>query len=213
MDNALFEKILYDLKKMNYTGMIGPFVNNEPLLDKRMPTFIRMIRDIVPSAKSYLFTNGDLLDMPLLSELFTSGLNHIIISVHTMERISDFREMADRFGNERVVIYDVFNLDKTKSFHNRGGSIKSPIVGQIKIEGGCFLPFHQIVINPDGDVFLCCCDFYYDVIIDNVRNKDLREIIYHNDKLNMIRKHLRKTRKGLKLCKDCSAPTSFEKVY
>lgn len=210
MDKALFEKIIYDLRRMNYSEMIGLFVNNEPLLDTRIPAFIKIIRDVVPSAKSYLFTNGDLLDMSLLTELFNSGLHHIIISVHTMERISEFQEMVNRFGNDRVVIYDVFNLDKTRNFHNRGGSIKSPIVSQKRVEGGCFLPFRQIVINPSGDVFLCCCDFYYDVTFDNVKDRDLEEIIYHNKKLNIIRERLMTTRKGLKLCEKCSAPSSFK---
>ncbi|MCK7495046.1 MAG: radical SAM protein [Comamonadaceae bacterium] len=70
MDREVFEKILSDLRAAGYDGLIGPFVNNEPLMDKRMASFIGMITRELPSARSYLFTNGDLLDRERLHGLF-----------------------------------------------------------------------------------------------------------------------------------------------
>lgn len=207
MDQEVFEKILYDLRAINYSKLIGPFVNNEPLMDKRIDSFIRMISHILPSASSYLFSNGDLLDKERLHGLFDAGLQKVIISVHSGERVSFYREMLEYFGGKRVAIYDVLNLNKEKSFHNRGGSITSEIVNQDKSEGSCVLPFRQVIVNPDGDICLCCCDFYYEAVFGNVKNSSLVDIFMNNEKLNEIREHLcKKSRKGLVLCENCSVP-------
>jgi len=208
MSEDVFEKILLDLKAIDYSGLIGPFVNNEPLLDKRITYFIKRISIVLPKAGSYLFTNGDLLDMALLRSLFEAGLRKIFISAHSDGRTGDFIEMLRHFGEKRVSLMKFTEVDKTEAFHNRGGSIKSDIVKQTLFpDEGCCLPFRQIVINPDGAVFLCCCDFYYDEAFDTVIRRSAVDIFLKNKKLNEIRERLaRKTRRGLALCEHCSVP-------
>jgi len=208
MERRIFEKILYDLKAVNYSGLIGPFANNEPLMDRRMVSFIRMIRDILPSAQSYLFTNGDLLEKDILQKLFDAGLRRIFISVHSGERFEHFLQMVEIFGQGRITLTSTFEMDKKRAFHNRGGSIRSEIVDQTDFsDQGCCLPFRQAVINPDGDLYLCCCDFYYDVVFDNVKDRSLVDIFLNNRQLNAIREQLSlNSRKGLTLCEGCSVP-------
>lgn len=210
MDREVFEKIISDLRAAGYDGLIGPFVNNEPLMDKRMTSFIGMITRELPSARSYLFTNGDLLDRERLHGLFEAGLHKIFISVHSSERSALFNEFVTTFGADRIALLSVHGYDKTVMFHNRGGSIGSGIVNQsLSNDAGCVLPFRQMVINPDGDVCLCCCDFYYDERFGNVRDASAVDIFLGSKRLGAIRKRLQEgTRKGLKLCERCSVPSA-----
>lgn len=204
----VFEKILCDLKSVAYSGLIGPFVNNEPLMDSRMVLFVGMISSLLPSAQSYLYSNGDLAELGLLRSLFDAGLRKMIISVHSPERISDFEEFLRRFGSDRISLFHVYDFDRKNSFHNRGGSIGTDTVNQRRFQGqGCVLPFRQAVINPEGTVYLCCCDFYYDVTFGNVKSSSLADIFSNDGRLNEIRDHLmQKGRKGLSLCQECSVP-------
>lgn len=119
MPTEIFEKILYDLKEIHYSGFIGPFVNNEPLMDKRMTSFVKMISNVLPAAKSYLFSNGDLLDQTILRGLLDAGLHRLFVSVHSRECFERLSELASRFGREKVTPLNFFDADKTKSFHNR----------------------------------------------------------------------------------------------
>ncbi|MBA4372464.1 MAG: hypothetical protein C0402_06335 [Thermodesulfovibrio sp.] len=208
MEEDVFEKILLDLKAIQYSGLISPFVNNEPLMDKRIVSFIRRISIVLPEAESYLFTNGDLLEMGILGNLFDAGLRKLFISAHSEERMGEFLEMARYFGDSRVSLTTFYDFDKQRSFHNRGGSVTSDIVNQTtKTSEGCCLPSRQMVINPDGDVYLCCCDFYYDVVFGNVRNASAVDIFLRNTRLEEIRNSLEgKGRSGLTLCENCSVP-------
>lgn len=204
----VFEKILCDLKSISYSGLIGPFVNNEPLMDSRMVSFVRMISSALPSARSYLYSNGDLADTNLLKNLFDAGLQKMIISVHSPERMPDIEGFLRHFGSEKISLFRVFDFDTKNSFHNRGGSIKTDIVNQQRFpDQGCVLPFRQAVINPEGTVYLCCCDFYHDVTFGSVKDSSLVNIFLNNENLNNIRAHLtRKGRSGLPLCEQCSVP-------
>lgn len=209
MDEEVFDKILLDLKAIRYSGLIGPFVNNEPLMDRRIVSFIRRISMVLPDAGSYLFTNGDLLDIGILGSLFDAGLHKIFISAHSPERLDDLAVMRGHFGEKRVSLSTFFDYDKARYFHNRGGSIDSGLVNQTRRpDEGCCLPFRQMVINPDGDVCLCCCDFYYDVVFGNVKDAPAPDIFLYNGRLQEVRKMLVETgRKGLRLCEDCSTPS------
>jgi MoaA/NifB/PqqE/SkfB family radical SAM enzyme len=206
MPDDTFDKIIDDLAAIKYSNLLGLFNNNEPLLDKRLIGFIQQASARVPKATIYIFSNGELLDQELLSKLFDSGLRYIYLSIHDQNQYPKARCLHQHFGDDRIYIGLEFSENKPASFHNRGGNLTTGDVNQIsRFDMGCELPFGQAVINPDGDMVLCCCDFYYDVPVGNVRDRPLPDIFYHSEKLNEIRTRLRAgTRHGLVLCEKCS---------
>jgi MoaA/NifB/PqqE/SkfB family radical SAM enzyme len=69
----LIEKVAENLKALNFRGRISPFGINEPLMDRRMPDIIRLLRSSCPEAMITLVSNGDLLTLEILRNLFAAG--------------------------------------------------------------------------------------------------------------------------------------------
>jgi len=214
MEAKMFRKIISDLKKINYQNLIGLFVNNEPLLDKRIFYFLKVTKKTLLHAKTYLFSNGDLLDEKNIKKLFRSGLDKLFISLHDDSRLKEVETIVGKLKKNKVIIKKEYEINKQKYFHNRGGSITARTVSQKRhLNKGCLLPFRQMVINPEGNVYLCCCDFYYDVVFGNAKDMSVVDTFYKNPKLNRIRKQLiLNNRKGLKLCEQCSFSGSQDKL-
>jgi len=68
-------KIIDQLANLNYTGSIGYYINNEPLLDKRIVSFLAYLNSKNLNLKSVrIQTNGILLTKELGVSLFENGL-------------------------------------------------------------------------------------------------------------------------------------------
>ena len=85
MDESLFDKILRELKDINFSGGVSPFIINEPLLDKRLESFVGKLRSKLPNVFIIIETNGDLLDKVRFNSLLSSGLNTITINCYDNE--------------------------------------------------------------------------------------------------------------------------------
>jgi hypothetical protein len=205
MEEAIFEKCLADLAQIGYAEAISLFANNEPLLDPRLFDFLRRTAEVLPRAKSFLFTNGDLLDADVIRRLFANGLRKLCISRYEEDRREEMEHFVDYFGRERVTLQVTSEAEVSAAFHNFGGNVKHPGVNQHPVtQHGCRLPFTKTVVNTDGFLCLCCLDCYSDVAFENVMDKPLPKIFTENRKLNEIRATLKTSRTGLHLCETCS---------
>lgn len=205
MSIETFKKIIDDLAEFNYANLIYLYDINEPLLDKRMPDFIRMVSEKLPKAKIYIFSNGDLADVEIVRTYFENGLSHFVFSLHDHSNEKKIRQIIEEIGSDKFTIADMTIL-KTEEFMNRGGSIKSDKIAsqETYIDSGCWLPFRQTLINPDGD-FRLCCSIRDEVLFGNVHECNIMDYFYNNEKLNEYRGCLsRGDRHELFPCKDCS---------
>lgn len=97
MKHDLFEKIITELKVLNYSDRIGLFSNNEPFLDKRIIYFVKYAREYLPHAYLYLYTNGSLLTLQKHSEIM-QYLDYIVIDNY------------DDIGELQPEIYNIIKL-------------------------------------------------------------------------------------------------------
>ena len=74
------------------------------MLDKNIYNLIFLIKKYLPECNVEMVTNGDVLNLKRLKELFTRGLNTILISVY------DSKEDADKFQE----LCEEANLDKSQ---------------------------------------------------------------------------------------------------
>ncbi|MFH1830362.1 MAG: radical SAM/SPASM domain-containing protein [Pseudomonadota bacterium] len=80
MDEGLFKKII-DEAVDRRPSKIKPYLMNEPLVDKRLPAFIKYIDERRHSSTVIeIYTNGALLDERMSEELIESGLDRLIVS-------------------------------------------------------------------------------------------------------------------------------------
>ena len=75
MPEKTIMKIANELGMVKYSGLLGLFSNNEPLIDKRIVKICASFREKVPLAHIYLYTNGILLNYQLYIKLFKAGLD------------------------------------------------------------------------------------------------------------------------------------------
>ena len=211
MPMSTVERIIANLKDLDYRGRVSWFWINEPLMDKRIYDVLRLTREGLPKAFLSLVTNGDILTEDIYRKLRDSGLDALGVSIYddvVFEKISKMRT------GPRLVAID----QREVSFENRGGNVKrNPADFQearIRVVGeSCARPFEMMVVNAKGKVALCCADLYTDVEMGDVKEHRL-EAIWQNARFRRYRAALHKAgRKGLALCDDCSHDGGASRLY
>ncbi len=88
MDNATFERIVEESVRNN-VKVLSPYLQNDPLVDKNLHErveIIRSIRGVKPFPKTKIITNGGLLTEERAENLIKAGLEHIVFSVHGVDK-------------------------------------------------------------------------------------------------------------------------------
>lgn len=223
MDEKIFKKIVDELAEIEYAGMIRPVFYGEPLLDSRFPEWIRYIRKKLPKADIIIFTNGDLLTLDLYQRLIKAGANLFVVSNHNGNNMSEnleklltnFKKLSymsgypyqDSFihesafafeGNTPMIFYR--NPSGMENLYNRGGLMEN--IGVSKIKLNCGLPSTDLTIDWEGNVVLCCNDYFSSVKFGNAGNESLVEI-WNKDNFKKLRKDLKRGILTLEICKKC----------
>lgn len=103
--------------------------------------------------------------------------------------------LYDRAGH----LEDLKIIGQSKAINKYLDSNNKKVVG---CSGGLFVRDRTkdwLHINPNGDMFMCCDDFSFETIYENINNKTLKEIWLGQNRKDMIDK-ARET-----ICKRCSA--------
>ena len=214
MEWGTIERIVYNLRDLNYKGRISWFLINEPLLEKRLFEILRFTKKNCPNSFISLNTNGDLLDREVFERLIASGLDALAVSVYDDAALSKIADMKD---DKRLVVLDMRN-PSNGLLENRGGNIKNNShffeADRLRFANkSCAQPFTMMAINVRGQVVLCCADMYGDVVMGDV-NEERLESIWNGKHFEYYRNHLAtEGRRGLKMCDACSHNGAASPVY
>ena len=215
-----FLKVLNDLAKINYKGIMAFTGFNEPLADEIIFTRLNQAKRLLPKVTYWMNTNSDYLDMVVLWRLEKLGLNllniqlydgkdkaHIIASklqIKIKQTINepDWVEYTSRYRSLKIRLYW---QDFTKTGTTRG-DIK---INNSKRNSPCMQPFYATYIHYNGDVMPCC----------NMRpeeNKSLGNVnkesilnIWMNKKYLKFREKVFTYDVKKDVCKDCQ----FDLIY
>ena len=205
LSEKLATKIIDDLASVGYEKRLSFFCGNEPLLDPRLEDFFRYASKKLPCATLTLVSNGDLATRNVLKRLFDSGMQKIIISLHSYERKPDFVDYQNEFGKDRLIVSDHASPTAITGFHNFGGLIKSDKVSQTRYpHSGCALPFKQLVVYPDYTLGLCCVDTRETIRIQVDESESIVETFFNSDELNKFRLMLGSNQRNNDPCANCS---------
>lgn len=207
MPKELFEKIIKELKEINYDGAIALHSNNEPLLDKEIYNYAEYAIKELPNSYIYLYTNGTLLTIDKFLDLIENldlmvidNYNDNIQLIEPVKEIFDYCIQHPELKKKVLIDLRLQNQILT----SRGG--QSDNRNEIlTLKSSCLLPFNKIVVQPDGKVPLCCCDPFGKVILGDLNTAKLVDI-WNGKKAKEIREILYKkenSRKNLELCKQC----------
>ena len=194
----IFKSAIAQLKDIKYTGIFQYHLFNEPLFDERLTDFVRYTSTHLPKVTRVLISNGDLLNIEKAKELSEAGVDKFVVTVHdanperNLERLKPVKE----FLKEKMRLQTSNELYLT----NRGGLIDIEDEKRKADYKKC--PYiRTLTIGYNGDVILCCHDYFRKYIMGNVMEKSILEIwnSYHN-----LRKQLLKyNNPELPICKIC----------
>jgi len=208
MSDDIFHKIIDNLAKLNYGGLLEYFSNNEPLLDNRIYDFIKYGVSRVPNAYHVLYTNGILLDSGKFQALAESGLNYLRIDNYNddMELNPNIQKIYDEYKDKEFgLVCEIYIRLNNEVLSNRGGSAPNKQKFKKPLDAPCFLPFRDFIIRADCGVSLCCNDALGKVTLGNVKEQTIEEIWYGQKRLDIIESMRKNLRKGIEICEGCDA--------
>jgi len=197
MSMELIEKLLAELKSINYSGWISPHLYGEPLLDKRLVEIVSRIRKYLPNAYIVIYSNGDLMFPKVFRELVKNGADKFIISQYDDKKSNAMKELFNTIDkNEKNLInYTLVNDESILS--NRGGLVD--VENQV-IEKKCDIK--TITLHADGQVVMCANDYFGKNKFGDLNKEKLLDIWFKPNFVK-LRKNLRKGIFQTKVCKNC----------
>jgi radical SAM protein with 4Fe4S-binding SPASM domain len=188
---------------MNFKGTLSLCGYGEPLLHKDI---IYIVEKLSSVSKVEIITNGDVISPKILQELYISKVSKVLISMYDgPEQIYKFEEMRKKANvpEEMVILrdrwYDKYN-DFGVKLTNRAGTINAGEQVEVNTSAKCFYPAYQLLIDWNGDVFLCPQDWQRRITMGNIMQEKIFEI--------WTGKTLTNYRNNLLSGKRCSSPCS-----
>ncbi|OQX15355.1 MAG: hypothetical protein BWK76_13300 [Desulfobulbaceae bacterium A2] len=190
--------VVKQLGDINYVGRISPHLYGEPLLDNRLPGFIAETRLACPLANIVVMSNGDFLTRDILLSLVSAGMDEIYVTNYDLEDNSVVIALQKEFP-DHVTMRNFKNVDK----RNKAGILDNVVKVQDN-NRPCLRPSSQMVINWEGQVILCCNDYYAKHVIGSVRDITLLNL-WWSDELCYFKKILSQEHGRMKvdICRYC----------
>ncbi len=205
MDLNLFNKIIDELREINYCGRLALFSNNEPLLDDRIIELHKIARHKLPQARMHLCTNGTLLKLDIfielmqyLDELIIDNYNHQLELIPNSKKIVEYCENHQELKNRVTII--LRNPDEVLT--NRGGDAPNSEKTSAEANVSCLLPYKQLIVRPDGKVSLCCNDALGRCTMGDLSKNTLKEV-WFGEPFRKVRELIKSGRSNYERCKFC----------
>ena len=207
MSKLIIDKIHDDLNSLGFKGIISLAGYGEPLLHKDINYIVEKLSRV---ADVEIITNGDPLSSKKLQELYISKASKILVSMYDgPEQIKKFKDLTKRANvPEEIIIlrdrwYDQHN-DFGVKLTNRAGTIDTGDQESKNKYTTCYYPTYQLLIDWNGDVFLCPQDWQRRVTMGNIMQESIKEI-WVGKTISKFRKNLLEGKRCNKPCSDCNA--------
>ena len=187
MKFSLFKKIIGDLKEINYDQWVIPSFYNESLLEKRLLKLLKYTKEQLPKSKVWIFSNGDFLDQKIFNKL-DKYVDKYLITNHGKL-------------NPNIPESNKMIIENLKYADTRGGLVD---VGDkiIMPKKRCLIPTSTPQILYNGDMVLCCNDYFGKYVFGNVKEENIMKI-WNKPNYKKTRKDLRNGIVKLPICKNC----------
>jgi hypothetical protein len=161
MSDTTFSDIISQMIDMKFKGQVRLSLYNEPLLDKNLEKFISYTRSKLIYSVIKFNTNGDIMTVDRVKNLFNAGVDIIEITNHdnkASKKLQALMQKVPKKYHDRIIIYDICNI----MLHDKGGILELPEdveKGTHANKFGCVAQM-GLVIDYRGNALLCCNDYY-----------------------------------------------------
>lgn len=214
ISDEVFQKIIADLKSINYTGAIALYFLSEPMLDPKYEEKVAYMRQELGKVKINVYSNGYSLDAARIKRLFDAGVNYLWINSYTEKDEISMISIVDSFKADHGSILSkdegLINMkhtdkilrflpiftrkapsDSSGHWNNRGGLLEGASFNKLEspLESACTQPFRQIFYDHKGFQRFCCSSWHPQEELGNILDNHILEM--------WNQKHLHRKRKGL----------------
>tara|TARA_X000001036_G_C20336202_1_gene666577 strand:- start:29 stop:709 length:681 start_codon:yes stop_codon:yes gene_type:complete len=207
MSRKIIDEIHDQLLEIHFDGTISLCGYGEPLLHKDISYIIKKLSNV---SKVEVITNGDVLSPKRLQELYISDVSKVLVSMYDgPEQIKKFKEMTKKANvPEDIIIlrdrwYDKYN-DFGVKLTNRAGTINTGDQEKVGTYQNCFYPTYQMLIDWNGNVYLCPQDWQRKVSMGNIMQETIFQV-WTGKTITDYRKNLLSGKRCSGPCKSCNA--------
>lgn len=209
----LFNKIIKELKEINYSGRLSFSGFSEPFLHSKLSLLVKTINTNLPDAKAEIITNGDLLTVDNAKELYGVGLKYLYVSLYTNKKTYDYLLGIQEKLNLDEDQFQIRprNLGRKMNFglniNNRAGAVDYTRFGlkqekKLPLKQPCYYPMYTIFVDYNGDCLICPDDWEKRKIIGNAKKENILQIFLKNT-FHEVRKRLLKGNRSEIPCEKC----------
>jgi radical SAM protein with 4Fe4S-binding SPASM domain len=218
-----YESLVKDLAGVNFAGRISFCGLSEPFIHKKLKELTEITKRYCPESYLDILTNGDYLTVENVQKLFDAGLDNIKVSMYDgPEQIPVFEKIRLECGlsEEQFVIRKRY-LSAEENFgltiNNRGGSVNLKEYNIVPLKQprkrSCYYPFHKLIIDYNGDVMICPCDWEKKLVAGNLHKRNIFEI-WDSDVMKEVRLRLIKEDRSKAPCRQCDIEgTLYAKLH
>ena len=207
MNMKLIEKLTEELKEMNFKGSVVLCGYGEPLLHKDIYKISKKLAEV---AYVEIVTNGDPLTKEKIKKLYNSNVNKVLISLYDgPEQIKKFTDMTNAAQVPKDFVIQRHRwLGEKEDFGlkltNRTGTINIGNQDSVKTFSYCYYPSYSVLIDWNGDVFLCPQDWQRRRTVGNIMLENLFDV-WTDSTISKYRKNLLEGKRCNSPCTECNA--------
>jgi cyclic pyranopterin phosphate synthase len=206
MPNEMIYKTLNELSEVNFKGFISFHFYNEVFTDNRIFNFFEKCQEL--NLNNYLVTNGDFLTVEIVERLSHYNIKEFTLSLYDSKDREDFEKRSKEYIEKyKLNQYDweLIILNGGEDFTNRAGYVKHTEEKYVlPVKAACSKIVKKIDIRYDGEVVMCCLDYYGLHPIGNIKNDNIIDIWYGDKKRQQLNDLAVGKREKYKLCSGCS---------
>jgi hypothetical protein len=180
-DMKMFEKMLSDLREIDYCQKIALVGMNEFFMHEQNFEYAKMVKAILPRSYLQVYSNGDYLDRALLERAEKAGVDLVVVSFHPQAgkpyHADEVLDRACKFMKRTGLLLSVTDHEKGVRLHmqahmttlhvlaglvnwqtdghNWGGSLECGRE-QAASDVPCESPVNVLCLAQNGDFTLCC---------------------------------------------------------
>ena len=207
MNMNLINKLTSELKKINYKGSVVLCGYGEPMLHKDI---YEISRKLAEASFVEIVTNGDTLNKDKIRKLYDSNVNKLLISLYDgPEQVKKFKSMADaaQVPEDFVILRNRWFDEKEDyglKLTNRAGTVKVGKQDSNDTFTKCFYPSYSVLIDWNGDIFLCSQDWQRRRTMGNMMLENFFDI-WVGSTITKYRKNLLNGKRCNSPCTECNA--------
>lgn len=212
VSREVINRLISELQKNEYEGVIYCSGFGEPLLCPEILDYILLLKEGLPKCYLEITTNGDFLTEQKI-DVIRNHIDNIIIDCYDSEEQKNKQlKMLKKANFTKFKIRELWAnpeeitplfMDEV-NFNNRAGAVQN-IDLKINQYKQCFLPFYRITVDWNGDIIICCNDWFrLQKGLGNILTTPFYDL-WFSETLTKVRQNLYNGNRVDSACKNCSA--------